>query len=183
MRSLLPFFISIICLVSYTIATNLPRLDRQPSPGKAFYTIFPKNGTDTSKSREFIKSIVGTEDLLPWTNLREQLLSWTVEASPDEVTLMRNYADIEKVVSYPMEPPAESSISRHSPRTSRRNAANTPVQINGYGVFPKNGENKDETDALELLLKQLLGADNVEPPFKFDDEVDDVTYWLIQNSK
>ncbi|RDL36626.1 uncharacterized protein BP5553_05978 [Venustampulla echinocandica] len=167
------------------MGTTLERAEgselRQPSPGKAFYTIFPKKGTETSKSSEFVKNIVGT-DLLPWTNLQEQLISWTVEASPDEVTLMRNYDDIEKVVPYPMEPPAQPGTPRTVPRTGRRDVAENPPTVHGYFVFPKDGKNKDETDKTELFLQQLFGAEHIEPPFRFDDEDEGLLYWLVENS-
>ena len=120
MRSLLPLLISIVCLVSCALAANLPRLDRQPSPGNEFYTVFPKDGTDTSKTSEFVKSIVGAEDLLPWTNLQEQLVSWTVEASPNEATRIREYADVERVVVFqPLSQPTPQSSTSPATRAVR----------------------------------------------------------------
>jgi hypothetical protein len=37
----------------------------QPASGKLYYKIFPKKDIDTAKTREFIKRIVGADDLLP----------------------------------------------------------------------------------------------------------------------
>lgn len=185
MRSLLPLFISILCLVSRTLAANLPRLNRQPSPSKAFYTIFPKIGTDTSKTREFVKDIVGTEDLLPWTDLQEQLVLWTIEASPDEVAQLRGYADVDKVVEFcPAEAPADSGTSftitrsiRDMPAVERLAERQEPVAE--YLVFAKDGKNQAETNQTEQMLQNLVGKDNVDPPFTHKNQL---RYWLC-NSK
>jgi hypothetical protein len=61
----------------------------QPAPGKAFYQIFPTENTDTSQTSDFIKRIVHTEDLLPWTDVNDNLIHWTVEASPEEASQMQ----------------------------------------------------------------------------------------------
>jgi hypothetical protein len=100
MQSRLQFFIFVFCLASCILSANLPRLESQPSPGKSFYTIFPKNNTDTSKTGDFVKQIVGTEDLLPWTSVSEQLISWTVEASPEEVSKLQENTDIDRVTEF-----------------------------------------------------------------------------------
>lgn len=90
MRSFLHFVISVLCLVSCILATNLTRYDTQsapqPTPGKSYYTVFPRNGTDIYKTGEFIKELLGAEDLLPWPDVNDQLMHWTVEASPDQVS-------------------------------------------------------------------------------------------------
>lgn len=112
MHSPLLLFTSVLCLISCALASNLPRLDRQPTPGNTFYTIFPKNGTETSKTSDFVKDIVGTDDLLPWTNLKDQLISWTVEASPDEASKLRAYPDVESVVEFhPPEQPTSANVN------------------------------------------------------------------------
>lgn len=184
MRSLLPFFVYIICLFSYTLATNLPRIDRQPSPGKALYTIFPKNGTDISKTSEFVKNIVGTEDLLPWTNLQEQLVSWTVEASPDEVTQLRGYADVDTVVEFhPLEVSIESGTTRADRRavvvTGLSERDNPPRDL-GYLIFPRDGKNNDETSKTERFLLDVVGKDNVRPPLSSRGRL---VFWVAMNSK
>lgn len=100
MQSRLQLFLFIFCLASSVLTANLPRLDSQPSPGKSFYTIFPKNNADTSKTGDFVKQLVGTEDLLPWTSVNETLISWTVEASPEEVSKLQENTDIDRVTEF-----------------------------------------------------------------------------------
>lgn len=124
MQSPLQLFVSILCLVSYTLAANLPRIDRQPAPGKAFYTVFPKDSADTSKTTDFVKNIVGAEDLLPWTDLDEKLISWTVEASTDEAAQLRSYADVDSVAEFhPPKAPTENSTPPVATPTVRDTAA------------------------------------------------------------
>lgn len=79
------FFIYILCLFSYTLAANIPWMDRQPDPAKAFYTVSPEDGAETSKTTDFVYCLVGAEDLLPWTDLNEKLISWNFETSTDEL--------------------------------------------------------------------------------------------------
>ncbi|CAG8958713.1 hypothetical protein HYFRA_00011555 [Hymenoscyphus fraxineus] len=183
MRSPLPFMLSVLCLVSCTIAANIPRLNREPTSGKLFYTIFPKNGTDTSKTREFVQNIVGTEDLLPWTDLEEHLVSWTVEASPDEVGKLREYADVDNVVDFhPLQVTTEQGTSENitlpvrimeiiGSLIKREDSMEVPAQKGsieaedlGYLVIPRDGRNKDEYDKTEQYLIELLGKKNVQQP-------------------
>lgn len=124
MRSLLSFVTYVLCVISCTLAANLPRLNRQPAPGKAFYTIFPKGGTDSTKTSEFVRNVVGAKDLLPWTNLQEQLVSWTVEASPEEASKLRGYADVDNVIEFhPAEQPTEPGTPLATARAVRDTAA------------------------------------------------------------
>lgn len=181
MRSVLPFVIPLFCLVSYTLAANIPRLNREPASGKAFYTIFPKNGTDTSKTRDFIRGIVGTEDLLPWTYLEEHLVSWTVEASPEEVIHLKDYGDVDNVVEF-HPPSATVEHSTSGPTTlpvhsaeltsglSEKEEPKTPDH--GWFVFPRDGSNKDETCKTEDFLKKLITDANVERPFIYHDNLE-----------
>jgi len=119
MRSL-QFVLSLLCLVSCILAANLPRLDSQSAPqpalGKLYYTVFPKNDADTSKTGDFIKQIVGAEDLLPWTDVKGQLMHWTVEASPEEVSQLQGNTGIDHVDEFhPPTPPAATRSIRDTP--------------------------------------------------------------------
>ncbi|RDL37429.1 uncharacterized protein BP5553_04862 [Venustampulla echinocandica] len=116
----LQFVLSILYLVGCIIATDLPRLDSQSAPqpalGKSYYTVFPKNGADTSKTSDFIRQIVGAEDLLPWTDVKDQLMHWTVEASPEEVFQLQGNNGIDHVNEFhPPPPPAATRNIRDTP--------------------------------------------------------------------
>jgi hypothetical protein len=120
MRSFLQFVLSVLCLVSCILAANLPRYDSQsapqPTPGKTYYTVFPKNGTDISKTGDFIKELVGAEDLLPWSDVNDQLMHWTVEASPDQVSQLQGNTGIDHVTEF--NPPAPPAATRSIRDTS-----------------------------------------------------------------
>ncbi|KAG9237195.1 peptidase S8/S53 domain-containing protein [Amylocarpus encephaloides] len=186
MRSLLRLFMSIIYLSSCTLTANLPRLDRKPAQGKSFYTIFPKNGTDTSKTSDFIKNVVGAEDLLPWTTLQDQLVSWTVEASIVEVTQLRGYIDVDRINEFhPPKPPHSSTNTTQTARDTtavrgpaERENPNTVPGHNGYLVFARDGKNKNETDKTQKFLQKLVGAENVPPPFIWQNEL---RFWTIHD--
>ncbi|CZR66019.1 uncharacterized protein PAC_15919 [Phialocephala subalpina] len=167
----LQLVLSILCLVSRILAANLPRLDSQsvpqPAPGKSYYTIFPKNNTDTSKTGDFIKQIVGTEDLLPWTDVEDQLMHWTVEASPEQVSQLQGNTGIDHVDEFhPQNPPATTLSIRDTP-------AETPAEK--YMVFAKDGKNEVKTNQTEQFLQNLVGKQNVRPPFIFKVRF---VYWL-----
>lgn len=189
MRALLHFLAFSIHFITWTSAANAARMDSQPAPNKDFYTIFPKNGTDTSKTGDYIKNIIGTDDIKPWTNLQQQLISWTVEASTSEVGQLQGYGDIESVVLFnPPVPPEGSSISTESKATIRdldsdeqlpkRDAP--PNEIVGYIVYPRDGKNKTATDQTDKNLQQLLGPDDHGPGQVFDGALH---FWTVGNSK
>jgi hypothetical protein len=120
MRSFLQFVLSVLCLVSCILAANLLRYDSQsapqPTPGKTYYTVFPKNGTDISKTGDFIKELVGAGDLLPWSDVNDQLMHWTVEASPDQVSQLQGNTGIDHVTEF--NPPAPPAATRSIRDTS-----------------------------------------------------------------
>lgn len=120
MRSFLQLFFSVLCLASCILAANLHRYDgrsiSQPTPGKAYYTVFPKKGADISKTGDFIKALVGANDLLPWSDVNDQLMHWTVEASPDQVSKMQGNTGIDQVTVFiPPPPPATAHRIRDTP--------------------------------------------------------------------
>lgn len=164
-------------------------MDRQPAPGRSFYTISPKSDIDTSQTADFIKQIIGAsaDDLLPWTNPQEQLISWTVEASPDEVAQLKGYADIDRVIEFsPEEQPTQSSIPAVVPRAVRDIAEPAAERLSerdvtgSYAIFPRDGKDKTATDKTQQNLQQFLGADNLDPPVMCKNEV---LFWAADNSK
>lgn len=120
MRSFLQFVLSVLCLVSCILAANLPQNDSQsspqPTPGKKYYTVFPKNGTDVSKTVDFIKELVGTGDLFPWSDVEDQLMHWTVEASPDQASQLQSSTGINHITEF--DPPAPPAATRSIRDTS-----------------------------------------------------------------
>ena len=120
MRLLLQSFSALLCLASCILATNLSRHDSQPvpqpAPVKTYYTVFPKNDTDISKTGDFIKELVGAEDLLPWLDVNDQLMHWTVEASPDQVSQMRGNTGIDHITEFnPQASPVATGSIRDTP--------------------------------------------------------------------
>ncbi|KAG9228524.1 hypothetical protein BJ875DRAFT_477246 [Amylocarpus encephaloides] len=114
------FVLSIVCFASCILAANLPRFDSQsvtqPPAGKSYYTVFPKNDAETSKTSDFVKQIVGAEDLLPWTDVKEQLMHCTVEATPEEVSQLKGNAGIDHVDEFhPPTPPAATRSFHDTP--------------------------------------------------------------------
>jgi hypothetical protein len=120
MRSSLQFVLSVLCLVSCILAAELLRYDSQsapqPTPGRTYYTVFPKSSTDISKTGDFIKELVSAEDLLPWSDVNDQLMHWTVEASPDQVSQLQGNTGIDHVTEFhPPAPPAATHSIRDMP--------------------------------------------------------------------
>lgn len=158
-------------------------MDSQPAPNKNFYTIFPKNSTDTSKTGDYIKNIIGTDDIQPWTNLQQQLISWTVEASTSEVGQLQGYSDIESVVIFnPPVPPEGPSVSIRDldsdKQLSKRDAP--PNEVVGYIVCPREGKNKTVTDQTDENLQQMLGPDYHGPGEIYDGALQ---FWAVGKSK
>jgi hypothetical protein len=120
MRSFLQLVLSVPCLVSCILAANLPQNGSQsapqPTPGGKYYTVFPKNGTDISKTGDYIKELIGAVDLLPWSDVNDQLMHWTVEASPDQVSQLQGNTVIDHVTEFdPKAPPAATRSIRDTP--------------------------------------------------------------------
>jgi hypothetical protein len=113
MRSFSQLVLAALCLVGGVLATDLPQdgglSPPQPAPGKAYYTVFPKSGTDVSTTGDFIKEVVGTQDLLPWSDVSDQLMHWTVEATLDQVSQLQDNSGIDHVTEFdPPAPPANT---------------------------------------------------------------------------
>lgn len=146
-----------------------------PSPGKLYYTVFPKSDTDISKTGDFIKQLVGVEDLLPWSDVNDNLMHWTVEASLDQVSQLQGNTGIDHVDEFnPPAPPTTTQITRDIPAVDwLAERQNEPTEK--YMVWATDGKNQDQTNQTEQYLQNLVGKENVRPPFIFDDEI---RYWL-----
>jgi hypothetical protein len=138
--------------------------------------IYPKQGADISQAADFIKSVVNTEDLLPWTDIHEKLVSWTVEASPDEIDRLQSYGGIGQVteLSLPHVGGGETSpaaagepaaASDGEGLAARQEKAAEPA---AYLIFAKDPVNKGEIATTEAALKKLLGK--VRPVY-FEEEL------------
>ncbi|KAK6063014.1 Subtilisin-like protease 3 [Seiridium cupressi] len=146
MAFLLPLIMALLGLNTWTIATDVPRASRQPALGKAFYTLFPKQGIDLSATEKFVKSITHADDLLPWADISDTLVSWTVEASPDEIETLKSNDGIGRVVY------------TNSP-TKREDVKN-------YIVHPVDGYNKVQCNATQLFLENLIKPHQLTPPLR-----------------
>lgn len=110
----------VLSLFSSILATNLPQRDSQSatvSPsGKQYYTVFPKSDADITQTSDFIKQVVGVEDLLPWSDVNDNLMHWTVEASLDEVSQLQRNTGIDHVDEFhPPAPPTTTRTTRDVP--------------------------------------------------------------------
>ncbi|KAJ4188666.1 hypothetical protein NW767_011774 [Fusarium falciforme] len=121
---------------------------RATEKGKDLYTVFPKQGTDTAATMEFIKSTVNNHDLHPWTDVHEQLMSWTVEASPSEVTQLEGHDDIDRVAK--LEIPKDHNRLRQDDSLEQKST-----------IYPVDGQNLDQCNATGASLRALLN-DKVE---------------------
>ncbi|KAL6409703.1 putative Subtilisin-like protease 2 [Ilyonectria robusta] len=107
--------------------------------------MFPKEGTDISATANFIKSTVENHDLHPRADVGEQLISWTVEASPSEVTKLEDYGGIARIVKF--------EIPSHQEKQRRRKS----TVIEGiYKIYPVDRDNQDQCKAISASLEVLL---------------------------
>ncbi|KAH6982174.1 hypothetical protein BKA56DRAFT_585442 [Ilyonectria sp. MPI-CAGE-AT-0026] len=141
---ILPWLLLFLVPLSTTANVSLAS-DRTPEPGKDFYTVFPKEGTDVSATVNFIKSTVRNHDLHPWADVSEQLISWTVEASPSEVTKLGGYDGIVRIVKF--------EIPAHQGKRRRRD--NTAIE-GRFTIYPMDRNNQDQCKTTSASLEALL---------------------------
>ncbi|KAK9774038.1 putative Peptidase S8/S53 domain-containing protein [Seiridium cardinale] len=161
MGFLLLLLTAFVGLNIWTTATDVPRTSRQPAPGKAFYTLFPKQGMDVLAIEKFMKSTLGIDDLLPWTDISDTLVSWTVEASPDELETLKSEDGIERVVQ------------ANSP-TRREDAKD-------YIIFPVDGYNQAQRNATQLFLEDLIKPNALTPPLIHRNG--ELHFWAVKLTK
>lgn len=107
--------------------------------------MFPKEGTNISAAANFIKSTVENHDLHPRADVGEQLISWTVEASPSEITKLEDYGGIARIVKF--------EIPAHQEKQRRRKS----TVIEGiYKIYPVDRDNQDQCKAISASLEVLL---------------------------
>lgn len=147
---ILPIFMFPVTAVADTNDAS----DRATKPGKDLYTVFPKDGTDTSSTVEFIKSVIEDDDLHPLLDVEDHLTSWAVEATPGEVAELQNFDGIARVTKLEIAEHHPSSPEADSPTTQR------------YIIFPVDSDNLDRCDTTSDALKALFN-DNVHK-FEFD---------------
>ncbi|KAH7142026.1 peptidase S8/S53 domain-containing protein [Dactylonectria macrodidyma] len=154
----LPWLLLVFVPLSTTANMNLPS-ERIPEFGKGLYTVFPKEGTDISATAGFIKSTVQNHDLYPSAEVGEQLMSWTVEASPSEVTKLESYDGIVRVVK--LEVPAQQE--------KKRRQKDLPAE-GRYTIYPVDRNNQDQCKAIGASLDALLN-DEVREPRRMNDMI------------
>ena len=157
---------------------------RQIAPETSLFTILPKPGADQSATADFIKSVVGVDDLMPWTDVSGSLMSWTVQASEDEVAKLQVYTGVGEVKKLDLPTPlsaaeatniaargpAPEAITRDSvPATSQQE-----IDVQQSLVFPKDGNNKDLCDATEIFLKNLVQGPITPKVWKGE-----LQYWVL----
>lgn len=177
----LPLPLACFIYLSCVPAANIRRIPQsQPGPDKTYYNVFPKPGTNESETATFVKITVGTENLQPWTGVNGSLMSWTVEASDDEVVKLKVYAGIDRVTKLDL--PAAPTKGADSPaiatRTFPPDGGLVERQSGGvveYAVIPENGTNQAQCNAIESFLKNLTQSDIV-PPLVFENAVD---FWIV----
>ena len=113
--------------------------------GKSLHIVVPKDGTDTSLTADFIKSIIGNDNLHPWTDVGGHLMSWSVEASPSDVPKLELHKDIARVSK--LELPAHKESK---PQEDGR------LAVGKYAIYPIDGTNFEECNTTDAALKALL---------------------------
>lgn len=141
---ILPWLLLVLVPLSTTANVSLAS-ERTPEPGKDLYTVFPKEGTAVSATVDFIKSTVQNHDLHPWADVSEQLISWTVEASPSEVAKLEGYDGIVRIVKF--------EIPAHQGKQRRRK--NTAIE-GRFTIYPMDRDNQDQCKATSASLEVLL---------------------------
>ncbi|KAI8681928.1 hypothetical protein NCS55_00446400 [Fusarium keratoplasticum] len=119
--------------------------ERATEKGKDLYTVFPKQGTDTAETMEFIKSTVNNHHLHPWTDVHEQLMSWTVEASPSEVTQLEGHDGIDRVTK--LEIPKDHNRPKQDDSLEQKST-----------IYPVDGQNLDQCNVTGASLRALLNG-------------------------
>jgi len=125
--------------------------------GNVYYNIFPVPDTNYSDTASFIASTVGSSDLSPWTDVRDNLMSWTVEADNNQVAQLSSYANIKQVtrLDIPLAPStAPKGLGEDVPTTLERRQ-----DAQEWIVFPTNAANYTEVNETALFLKSLTGAE------------------------
>ncbi|KAI8722565.1 Peptidase-S8 domain-containing protein [Fusarium sp. LHS14.1] len=106
---------------------------------------------------EFIKSTVDNRDLHPWTDVHDQLMPWTVEASPSEVTRLEGHDGIDRVTK--LEIPKDHNRLRRDDSLQQQ-----------FTIYPVDGPNLDQCNATDAYLRALLN-DKVDKPMIWDGAV------------
>lgn len=161
MQQQLPFLVCFVFFVTFVLAATMPCTpQRQPAPGKESYIIFPRAGSDASDAANFIKATVSAGDLLPWTDVQENLISWTVEASGGEVARLQAHAGIDQVTKLEL-PPQPAKDARATMDTT---AQDVDTELLGrrpdaghYHVFPRDGTDRkqcNETEAFPISIPE-----------------------------
>ncbi|EHK97231.1 putative Subtilisin-like protease 2 [Glarea lozoyensis 74030] len=149
--SLLLCFFSILgCL----LAANVTSVS-QPAAGKAYYKVFPKDDIDITKTSDFIKGVVGAEDLLPWTDVKDKLMHWTVEASMEEVEVLKGDEGVARVEVFvpPTAPVSARSAEDSSPEDDEA--------AKSYLITPTDGRFPRAVEETRQSLENLVGKDKV----------------------
>jgi hypothetical protein len=163
MRALNLLF-SFLCIFSCVLAANVPPVSHsvpQPASGKAFYKVFPKNEIETSQTSEFIKKIVGTEDLLPWTDVMNKLMHWTVEASLEEVNQLKANPGVDRVEEFHPPAPPVGARSTRSVDAATESLAKEQITADRYFVALVHDKSPTEILQIQQVLEHLVGKENI----------------------
>jgi hypothetical protein len=156
--------LSFFCLFSCILAANVSPVSHsvpQPASGKAYYKVFPQHDIDTSKTSEFIKKTVGAEDLLPWTDVKDKLMYWTVEASVEKVIQLKSNDGIDRVDEF--HPPAPPVVTRSTSEVDA--ATESPAKgqetTDRYLVVAVLNKSPAEHLQTQQALENPVGKENV----------------------
>jgi hypothetical protein len=122
---------------------------------KALYNIFPTSDTDHGTTGSFIMDLMKTNDLMPWTDVQNNLVSWTVEADTTQVAQLINHPGIKQVTK--LDIPAPPEKRQHKPDD----------QVQDWMVVPKDAKNAAELQKTFAFLQSVSDTEPVEH-FKWD---------------
>lgn len=158
MKSHLRILALVLFLTTSVMSTDMPRSTQsQPENGREYHSVFPEEGADTPDTVDFVKVTVGADDLLPWINVNDKLVSWTVEATSQEVAQLQDNANINRVTKLQLPPHPNKAIRSTEGDSARRQPSEGK---DFYSVFPIVNSDISETAD---FVKAFVGTDDLLP--------------------
>lgn len=181
MRFSLPFFLSLFLIfVTGGSAADVHRmLHSQRSPGKDYYNVFPTPGSDYNSTASLIKTTVGTDDLNPWTDVKENLVSWTVEADDDQVTTLGNHPGIKQITKLALPAaatPTGADTTTQEVGGSSSALTNRQEEVQEWIILPTNPADMVQVNETAQFLRSLTDS---EPTQYFENNDKDLQFWLV----
>lgn len=123
----------------------------------------------------FDLSILCLPGCIPATNLARSDSHSATVPPPDQVSQLQGKTGIDHLDEFNLPAATATTRSTGDPPAVERLADQQSEPTDKYMVFATDGKNQEQTNQTEQYLQNLVGKENVRPPFIFDDEI---RYWL-----